>query len=418
MSKNFPKTVQMEIFKGGSQTDSKGSTNEWTEAKLDKIVEGYNSRGADVPAVVSKVGHPVDNQPAFGWFSEFKRKGNSIFATLGNINENFADMLRNKTFKNRSIALRRNLSPRHVCFLGATPPAIAGLEDYNFNEKDEDEYSEFEFEMGENEFADHATVRGFHIMGNVLQRIRDFKIEDKSVEEADKLISQFEIDMLKEMQVEHNSSHEDDPTFNENDLNNKPGDDHMKDFEKLYNEETQKTTELTNQLEAKDKESTKFSESSVSEKKRADAAEATIKKSADESEAKEFNEYAEGLVKSNKILPAEKALVVTNMKTLSGQESYDFTETDGSVTKHNQLEDYKKMLTNKAEGTLFSEKFDKGKSAAETTDDTLRLETNKIMVEKGVNFNEAGEILMTTRPELFNGATFTESEEDFHDKNK
>lgn len=400
----FPKTIEIEVFRGGTQTDSAGNKNEWTEAKLDKIVAGYKETGEKVPACISKDGHPENNQPAFGWFSEFKRKGNSIWATLGDINKNFAEMLRNKTFKNRSIALRNNLSPRHVAFLGAMAPAIKGLADYNF--KEGEEYTEFDFEIGENEFSDFQTTNLFHAVGRSLQGLRDFFIQEKNIEMANKVMPQWEIDMLKSAKPDPDPISD----FKEQYLNTPPSKGDIMPFtEEQFKALEAKNLKLTTDLEASQTESKTFSETADTEKKRADANQDIIDKSVSDAESKGFNEIAEGLVNRNKIMPAEKTLVFTTLKTLKGQPSYDFTEADGTVTKRSQFEDYKKMLENKPEGNLFSEKFSNGGSAAASKDQEILDATNKIIAEKSCGFSEARTELMETRPELFKGLEFTES---------
>lgn len=373
MTKKFPKTVEMEVFRGGTQTDSQGNKSEWTEEKLNKIVASFNEVGEKVPAIVNKDGHSHSNGPAFGWFSGFKRVNDSIWATLGDINENFSEMLRTKAFKNRSIALRPNdLSPLHVAFLGAMPPAIKGLADYNF--KEGEEFSQFEFDIGEKEFSEFT----------------EDTFKEKLIQALGSLFSE------KEQSGK---------------LNKNPliGDDNM-DFKEQFEAEQAKNLKLTTELTASQAESKTFSESATSEKKRADDLQVGIDADKTKTIDKEFNAFAEQLVKDSKILPAEKSFVVTTMKTLSGQPAYDFTE-NGETTKRSQLEDYKKVLENKSVESLFSEKFKNGGTAADANKTRLDTEMEKLTADGKMSFSEASRELMASKPELFKGLEFTESQD-------
>ena len=131
----------MEVFKCGKHTDSGGNTREWKTEDLDKIVDKFKELGEDVPATI---GHPnTDTAPAFGWFKKVWRDGCTLSAELTDVVEEFGDMLKKKMFKNRSIALRPDMSLRHVAFLGAAAPAVKGMKDFDFSQ---DEFTTIEFE--------------------------------------------------------------------------------------------------------------------------------------------------------------------------------------------------------------------------------------------------------------------------------
>lgn len=124
----------VEIFKAGTHTDSAGNTRTWTTDDLDKIVKQYNPDYHEAPIVV---GHPKDNAPAFGWVEALKRKGDKLLAKFRQVVPEFAEMVKKGLFKKRSISLYPDLTLRHVGFLGATPPAVKGLADVAFSEKQE-----------------------------------------------------------------------------------------------------------------------------------------------------------------------------------------------------------------------------------------------------------------------------------------
>ncbi len=136
----------MEIFKAGTQKDSSGKEKNWTEKDLDEIVSKYNPSVHEAPLTI---GHPADNKPDWGWIDSIKREGNTLLAKTKDIVPAFSEMLKNKMFKKRSVSFSQDYGLRHVGFLGAMPPAVKGLADYNF--KEENEITYYQDEIGGNE---------------------------------------------------------------------------------------------------------------------------------------------------------------------------------------------------------------------------------------------------------------------------
>lgn len=147
MAKTLPTTkpaspaelpAQIEIFRAGRHTDDAGTVHNFSQADVAGMVSAYDPALREAPLTV---GHPKDNLPAYGWV-----KGLALNAA-GNLAMNthqvapqFAEMVGNKLFKKRSASFyppghASNPKPghwylRHVAFLGAQPPAIAGLADF------------------------------------------------------------------------------------------------------------------------------------------------------------------------------------------------------------------------------------------------------------------------------------------------
>lgn len=116
----------VEIFKAGTHTAKNGYTGTWTEADIDEMVSSFDPKDREVPIVI---GHPKDDGPAYGWVDKLKRSGSTLLAKFKQVDQGFIDLLKAGRFKNRSISLFKN-SPnrlRHVGFLGAAQPAVAGL---------------------------------------------------------------------------------------------------------------------------------------------------------------------------------------------------------------------------------------------------------------------------------------------------
>lgn len=121
------------VFKTGEHTDSAGNTRTWTEQDLKSIVSKYNPAQHEAPVVI---GHPEHNSPAWAWVDALKLEGQVLYAKLKDIVPEFADMVRKGLFKKRSISLYPDLTLRHIGYLGAMPPAVKGLADVAFGDKD------------------------------------------------------------------------------------------------------------------------------------------------------------------------------------------------------------------------------------------------------------------------------------------
>ena len=346
------KKVTMEVFRAGKQTDSSGHTKEWTEKDLDKIVEKFN-QGDDIPATI---GHPEEDGPAWGWFKKVYRKGNTLFAELSDVVDEFGTMLKKRMFKKRSIALRPDLSLRHIAFLGAAAPAVKGLEDFAFKQKDE--FSAFDFEIESDDKSMMETMsRVFKSWFTELNKEKEFQsLEDTMSKELEQKIA---------------------------DLTQK-----VADGEAAFSSFKKETEE----------KEVKFNETIASEKKRADEAEKKIKDSFEASREKEFSDFLDEQIEAGFVLPANKAMFMQTMKTLDGQESMDFAE-DGKTKKVSQLDVFKKSICAGGELVSFGEKYKKG-STPETAGDQLTAKAKKIARENKVSFSEAFRTAREENPEL------------------
>ncbi len=132
-----------EIFKTGEHTDSAGKKKNWTEADLNYMVEKYDPEQHEAPIVI---GHPQNNNPAFGWMEALKRKGRILYAKAKDLVPEFVEMVKKGLLKKRSIMVYPDGTLRHIGFLGAMPPAVKGLADIRFRESEQLTYSEIEGE--------------------------------------------------------------------------------------------------------------------------------------------------------------------------------------------------------------------------------------------------------------------------------
>lgn len=118
------------VFKTGHHTDMHGFTRHWTGEDLTSIVRNYASKEHEAPLVI---GHPRLDDPAYGWCKDVRANGSLLEVQVHQVVPQFASLVEQGQYKKRSIALDGDGAGgwklRHVGFLGATPPAVAGLPD-------------------------------------------------------------------------------------------------------------------------------------------------------------------------------------------------------------------------------------------------------------------------------------------------
>ena len=134
----------IEIFRPGRHFDDAGVAHSFGEADVDGMVASYSPALREAPLTV---GHPKDNLPAYGWVKGLQKTASGALAmTPHQVEPQFAEMVAAGRFKKRSASFYppgapNNPTPgkwylRHVAFLGAQPPAIAGLKEIAFSEGD------------------------------------------------------------------------------------------------------------------------------------------------------------------------------------------------------------------------------------------------------------------------------------------
>lgn len=129
---------QIEIFRAGRHTDDLGTVHNFSAADVAGMVASYDPALREAPLTV---GHPAHNLPAYGWVKGLALNGaGNLAMDTHQVQPQFAEMVDAKLFKKRSASFyppthANNPKPgnwylRHVAFLGAQPPAIAGLADF------------------------------------------------------------------------------------------------------------------------------------------------------------------------------------------------------------------------------------------------------------------------------------------------
>ena len=263
--------------------------------------------------------------------------------------------------------MRNDFSLRHIAFLGAEAPAVKGLKDFAFKSKEE--FKEFEFSIDE--------------------MITNENLKDK---------------ILKLW-----------PNFGEKKEIKKPGikpdnGGHDMEFKEQAEKLEAEKIELNKKIAGLETSNTEFSENLKK-------SEAEVKVLKDEKElafaeakAKDYNEFAEGLIKSGKAIPAHKATIIAMQKTLDGQEAIDFAEGNETVKK-TPLEIYRASLESKDINGLFGEKFsEEAASPAQAIQKQIDDKIAGIQKDQGVNFSEASKILNQTEPKLMAQLTLSEEQ--------
>ncbi|MBP8110729.1 MAG: peptidase [Agitococcus sp.] len=287
----------IEIFKIGKHTATNGQTLPFDEAMLSAAVKGYDPSLHEAPVVI---GHPKDNHPAFGWIDHLElTKDGVVLAHPKQVDAEFSDLVEQGKYKKRSASWYLPDSPnnpkpgtlylRHVGFLGAMPPALKGLKDVSFNES----------EQGVVEFGD-VSPWVFSSLAATLRRWREKMIAKEGIEEADKMIPSYEIDVFSEeaekLRQERNKELEKAiPNFSEN----------TKQDSTMTPEQIAALQAENADLKAK---AVNFSESETAIKQR----ELALAK-------REIGLQVDDLVKQGKVLPAQKVGLVEFMASLDGE---------------------------------------------------------------------------------------------------
>lgn len=365
------------VFKVGTHTSAGGITKTYTAEDIDKSCQMYNEQNKEeyheAPIVV---GHPKTNAPAFGWIKRFYRQGDYMYAEPKEVNEDFEEAVKKGLYKKRSISFYPSGLPRHVGFLGAQPPSIKGLPAVAFAEGDEEI-----FEFGEREFAYTAGSK-FSTISDVIRSIKNWLIGEKGVDEAEKVIKEWNIKAIEEPLppiedeprtlsafAEDNNTQEDNVELDE-----------LKKQNAEFAEQNEQLRKQVAELQAKEKQSRKA----------------------------DFVSFCENLTKEGKLTPAQQQKVCDFAEIMDNAGNFDFAEGETKVSK-SALQEFKEFLNTLPKQVEFSEIANKGtvspdasqKSGnidsydyGENTDiDADRAELDKkikkIMKEKSVSYKEA-----------------------------
>ena len=287
----------VEIFRGGPQVDSSGKRHDG-DAMIDKAVASFLASEHQPPLVV---GHPKDNEPAFGWVKELRTATTNgvktLMAKFENVVPEFEELVAKGRYKKRSASFYPDGRLRHVGFLGAVPPAVKGLADLKFEDGHQ--------ELVTFDFIDNKTG----ILARFMGRIREFLIEKEGMDTADRVVSNWEIDELK--WVDEAEAVENPVLYAEN--NQKMGDEKVSEKSNNFTEADLEAAKKAAKDEARAEAAAEFAEQEQTRKKGEELA--AIKSFCDKG-------LAEG-----KILPAWiDGGMAKFMESLAGEAAVTFSE--------------------------------------------------------------------------------------------
>jgi hypothetical protein len=135
-------TKRIHVFKAGDQTSAQGVQRSFSPKDLDQVVQTYDPTIHEAPLVI---GHAGDNDstPAYGWIKGFARQGDNLYAEVA-FTDTAKDLVKDGHYRKVSISFyspdstinphKGKWSARHLALLGASPPAVKGLEPFSFVE--------------------------------------------------------------------------------------------------------------------------------------------------------------------------------------------------------------------------------------------------------------------------------------------
>ncbi|AYZ16003.1 MULTISPECIES: hypothetical protein [Klebsiella] len=314
------------VFAPGTHTAMDGRTITFTPEDCIDLANSYDPSVSEAPFVI---GHPSLTAPAYGWAERLEYRDGIVYAAPRQVNPAFAEAFNAGSYKKRSLSIYQPDSPgnpkpghfyaRHVGFLGAVPPGVKGLPDAQFAEA-----------SGDNGPLEFALPWEADNLASLFQSIRDWVIQETTIEQADSIIPQWRIQSILDSATDERKSISPLAYAEENNVD--PNQTPTVTAEELARRETA-LAEREEKLR-KDEEAAKQRDAKV----RRDA----------------VVSYADGLVKAGSILPRQKNTVVEVLLCL---DSTPLSFADGDATVNKTPEELlRDVLSQKPKVMDFSEK--------------------------------------------------------------
>ncbi|MBR7533416.1 hypothetical protein KC248_20580 [Klebsiella michiganensis] len=314
------------VFAPGTHTAMDGRTITFTPEDCIDLANSYDPSVSEAPFVI---GHPSLTAPAYGWAERLEYRDGIVYVAPRQVNPAFAEAFNAGSYKKRSLSIYQPDSPgnpkpghfyaRHVGFLGAVPPGVKGLPDAQFAEA-----------SGDNGPLEFALPWEADNLASLFQSIRDWVIQETTIEQADSIIPQWRIQSILDSATDERKSIS--PLAYAEETNVDPN---------------KKTTSTA----------TDFAE------REAALAAREAKLAADEEVARtrQLEEkrtatvaFADGLVKGGSILPRQKTAIVEVLMNLS-QEPLSFSEGETTISQSPEAL-LREILSTKPAVVNFSEK--------------------------------------------------------------
>lgn len=180
--------AQIEIFRAGTHQPMQGAPVTISSGDLERLAANYDVALHEAPIVA---GHPAHDHPAYGWVKGLSVKDGVLLAETGEMDADFAGLVKAGRFKKISASFYTPDSPsnpkpgawhlRHVGFLGAQPPAVKGLRNASFA-------------GGESGVAVFGETQ--NILARIFRRMRDSIIARDGLDAADAVIADWDIEAI------------------------------------------------------------------------------------------------------------------------------------------------------------------------------------------------------------------------------
>lgn len=170
----------VEIFRAGTQTDSKGNTREFSQADLDQIITNHCN---PVPHVIT---HDELYSPfAYAQAHELKREGDVLFAKSQNIQSDFEALIQDGRLYERSVRLvpaETGWQLAHIAWLGAEPPAVQGLAPVEFS---------VSTQVADFSYIDTDTPS---TLKQLMRNVREFIVDKFDLDTANRVVPEWQIE--------------------------------------------------------------------------------------------------------------------------------------------------------------------------------------------------------------------------------
>ncbi|ECB0373095.1 peptidase [Salmonella enterica subsp. enterica serovar Muenchen] len=314
------------VFAPGTHTAMDGRTITFTPEDCIDLANSYDPSVSEAPFVI---GHPSLTAPAYGWAERLEYRDGIVYAAPRQVNPAFAEAFNAGSYKKRSLSIYQPDSPgnpkpghfyaRHVGFLGAIPPGVKGLPDAQFAEA-----------SGDNGPLEFALPWEADNLASLFQSIRDWVIQETTIEQADSIIPQWRIQSILDSAT-----------------------DECKSISPLaYAEETnvdpnKKTSSMAADFAER--------EAALAVREARLAAEEEVARTRQLKEKRTATvAFADGLVKGGSILPRQKTAIVEVLMNLS-QEPLSFSEGETTISQSPEAL-LREILSTKPAVVNFSEK--------------------------------------------------------------
>lgn len=314
------------VFAPGTHTAMDGRTITFTPEDCIDLANSYDPSVSEAPFVI---GHPSLTAPAYGWAERLEYRDGIVYAAPRQVNPAFAEAFNAGSYKKRSLSIYQPDSPgnpkpghfyaRHVGFLGAVPPGVKGLPDAQFAEVSSDN--------GPLEFALPWEADN---LASLFQSIRDWVIQETTIEQADSIIPQWRIQSILDSAT----------------------DDRQSISPLAYAEETNVDPNKKTPSTAADFAEREAALAAREAKLAAD--EEVVRTRQLEEKRTATVAFADGLVKGGSILPRQKTAIVEVLMNLS-QEPLSFSEGETTISQSPEAL-LREILSTKPAVVNFSEK--------------------------------------------------------------